>query len=195
MKTNLIRENGQVRVQTTYNSEFVKRARDLGGKWDANSKSWIFSESVVDYVKNLLQEIYGVTGENDYETCTLVVKNKNKGGDDSIELFGRTILRGFGRKSEVQLGEDIIWISGVKKTTGSEKNWGVILVNGTFEIQNFPLERTKFNDVQKAIQEGWCEIKVTETITETKRSREEIESEIADLKEKLAKLEEELNNL
>jgi len=45
MKTvNLIRENGQVRVQTTYNSEFVKRAKDLGGKWDANSKSWILAK-------------------------------------------------------------------------------------------------------------------------------------------------------
>ena len=161
MKTvNLIRENGQVKVQTPYNSEFEKRAN-----------------------------------ENDYETCTLVVKNTNKGGDDSIELFGRTILRAFGRKSEVQLGEDIIWISGVKKTTGSEKNWGVIIVNGTFEIQNFPLERTKFNDVQKAIQEGWCEIKVTETITETKRSREEILAEISALEEKLANLKAELNNL
>ena len=44
--------------------------------------------------------------------------------------------------------------------------------------------------IQKAIEEGWCEIK----ITKKKRSREEIESEIATLKSKLSELEEELNN-
>ena len=193
MKTvDLIRENGQVRVQTTYNSEFVKRAKDLGGKWDANSKSWIFSESVVDYVKNLLQEIYGVTGENDYETCSLIVKNyTGYGYKKCVELFGRSIACAFGRDSGAKLGDGIIWIYGIKKSGGSVKNWYTEVREAAFEIQNFPIERTKFADVQKAIEEGWCEIKVTET----KRSREEIESEIAALKEKLAKLEAELNNL
>lgn len=193
MKTvNLIRENGQVRVQTTYNSEFVKRAKDLGGKWDANSKSWIFSESVVDYVKNLLQEIYGVTGENDYETCSLIVKNYTGcEAKKGVELFGRSIACAFGRDSGAKLGDGIIWIYGIKKSSGSVKNWYTEVREATFEIQNFPVARTTFDDVQQAIAEGWVEIKVTET----KRSREEIESEIAALKEKLAKLEAELNNL
>ncbi len=192
MKTvKLVNENGKVKVQSPFNSEFVKRAKDLGGKWDNNSKSWIFNENVIECVKNLLLEIYGVNGETHYETCSLVVKNLNKGGDNSIELFGRTILRGFGRNSKIQLGDGIVWINGEKKTTGSMKNWGVLVENGTFEIQNFPIERTKFNDVQKAIQEEWVEIKVTEN----KRSKEEIEKEIADLEEKLANLKVELNNL
>lgn len=193
MKTvNLIRENGQVRVQTTYNSEFVKRAKDLGGKWDANSKSWIFSESVVDYVKNLLQEIYGVTGENDYETCSLIVKNYTGYEEKKcVELFGRSIACAFGRDSGAKLGDGIIWISGIKKSGGSVKNWYTEVREATFEIQNFPIERTKFADVQKAIEEGWCEIKVTET----KRSKAEILAEISTLEEKLANLKAELNNL
>ena len=189
---NLTVNNGQVRVQTTYNSEFVKRAKDLGGKWDANSKSWIFNESVLDYVKEILIQIYGVTGETTYQTCTLVVKNYSaEVVRGAVELFGRSIARASGRDTGVSLVDGIVWINGKKESGGSTKYWKTIVENATFEIQNFPFERTKFADVQKAIEEGWCEIKVTET----KRSKAEILAEISTLKEKLAKLEDELNNL
>ena len=184
--------NGKISVQTTYNAEFVTKAKNLGGKWDNNSKSWIFSESVLDYVKEILIQIYGVTGETTYQTCTLVVKNYSaEVVTGAVELFGRTIARASGRDTGVSLGESIVWINGKKESGGSTKYWKTIVENATFEIQNFPFERTKFEDVKKAIAEGWCEIKVTES----KRSKEEIKSEIAELKEKLAKLEEELNNL
>ena len=184
--------NGKISVQTPYNAEFVTKAKNLGGKWDSLSKSWIFSESVLDYVKEILIQIYGVTGETTYQTCTLVVKNYSaEVVTGAVELFGRTIARASGRDTGVSLGESIVWINGKKESGGSTKYWKTIVENATFEIQNFPFERTKFEDVKKAIAEGWCEIKVTES----KRSKEEIKSEIAELKEKLAKLEEELNNL
>jgi hypothetical protein len=193
MKTvNLTVNNGQVKVQTPYNAEFVTKAKNLGGKWDTLSKSWIFNESVLDYVKEILLQIYGVTGETTYQTCTLIVKNYSAEiMNNAVELFGRTIARASGRDTGVSLGDGLVWINGKKESGGSTKYWKTIVENATFEIQNFPFERTKFEDVQKAIAEGWCEIKVTES----KRSKEEIKSEIAELKEKLAKLEEELNNL
>jgi len=193
MKTvNLTVANGQVKVQTPYNAEFVTKAKNLGGKWDSLSKSWIFSESVLDYVKEILIQIYGVTGETTYQTCTLVVKNYSaEVVTGAVELFGRTIAKASGRDTGARLGDDIIWLSGNYTSGGSTKYWKTIVENGNFEIQNFPVARTEFEDVQKAIAEGWVEIKSTET----KRTREEIESEIAILKEKLAKLEDELNNL
>lgn len=193
MKTvNLIRENGQVRVQTTYNSEFVTKAKNLGGKWDNNSKSWIFNESVLDYVKEILTQIYGVTGETPYATCTLVVKNYSaEVVTGAIELFGRTIARASGRDSGVSLGDGIVWINGKKESGGSTKYWKTIVENGFFEIQDFPVERTKFEDVQQAIAEGWVEIKGGTQ----KRSKAEILAEISTLEEKLANLKAELNNL
>ena len=111
--------------------------------------------------------------------------------NNAVVLFGRTIAKASGRDTGARLGDDIIWLSGNYTSGGSTKYWKTIVENGNFEIQNFPVARTTFDDVQQAIAEGWVEIKVTET----KRSKEEIESEIAILKEKLAKLEEELNNL
>ncbi len=193
MKTvNLTVNNGQVKVQTPYNAEFVTKAKNLGGKWDSLSKSWIFNENVLNYVKEILIQIYGVTGETTYQTCTLVVKNYSaEVVTGAVDLFGRTIARASGRDTGVSLGEGIVWINGKKQSGGSTKYWKTIVENALFEIQDFPVERTKFEDVQKAITEGWVEIKVTES----KKTREEIESEIAELKEKLAKLEDELNNL
>jgi len=100
-----------------------------------------------------------------------------------VELFGRTIACAFGRDSGAKLGDGIIWIYGIKKSGGSVKNWYTEVREATFEIQNFPIERTKFADVQKAIEEGWCEIKVTET----KRSKAEIFSRNFYFRRKISK--------
>ena len=194
MKTvNLTVNNGQVKVQTPYNAEFVTKAKNLGGKWDTLSKTWIFNENVLDYVKEILIQIYGVTGETTYQTCTLIVKNYSAEiMNNAVELFGRTIARASGRDTGVSLGESIVWINGKKESGGSTKYWKTIVENATFEIQDFPVERTKFQDVQKAIAEGWVEIKGAAA---QKRSREEILAEINALEEKLTNLKEELNNL
>jgi hypothetical protein len=185
------KQDGKIIVTTYYNRKFASKARNLRGQWDSVKKAWVFDESVEEYVKQALIDIFGVTGEIQYETCSLLIKDftawETRG---EVELFGRTVARAFGRDSGAKLGDDIIWVSGSYHSGGSVKNWTTEVENGTFEIQNFPLERTKFDDVRKAVEEGWCEIKVNKK----KRSREEIESEIAALKSKLSELEEELKN-
>lgn len=194
MKTqvSLRKENNEIVVVVPFNQEFIKSAKNLQGKWNHEKGAWIFDDSLEEYVKYLLVRIYGVTGETTYKTCTLIVKNYSAEiMNNAVVLFGRTIAKASGRDTGARLGDDIIWLSGNYTSGGSAKYWKTIVENGNFEIQNFPVARTEFKDVQQAIKEGWVEIKVTET----KRSKEEIEKEIADLKEKLAKLEEELNNL
>jgi len=185
------KQDGKIIVTTYYNRKFSSKARNLRGQWDSVKKAWVFDGSVEEYVKQALIDIFGVTGEIQYETCSLLIKDftawETRG---EVELFGRTVARAFGRDSGAKLGDDIIWVSGSYHSGGSVKNWTTEVENGTFEIQNFPLERTKFDDVRKAVEDGWCEIKVNKK----KRSREEIESEIAALKSKLSELEEELKN-
>ena len=192
MKTiNLKKENGMLVVSTPYNSEFVNRAKNLGGRWDAKNSTWVFDESVEDYVKQTLLDIFGVTGEASYETCSLIVKNfTKKAPQRGVDLFSRTIAIAFGRDTGAKLGDGIVWIDGKKVSDGSYKNWNTYIENATFEIQDFPIERTKFEDVQKAVSEGWCEIK----IVKKQRTREEIEAEIANLKNRISELEHELSN-
>ena len=185
------KQDGKIIVTTYYNRRFASKARNLQGKWDSSKKAWIFDESVEEYVKQALLDVFGVTGETPYETCSLLIKDftawESRG---EVELFGRTVARAFGRDTGAKLGDDIIWISGSYGSGGSAKNWTTEIKDGIFEIQDFPLERTKFDDVQKAIEDGWCEIKMNRK----KRSRKEIESEITALKSRLSELEKELNN-
>lgn len=186
------KENEKLVVTTPYNSEFVKKAKDLGGKWDAKNSTWVFKSSIEEYVDGLLIDIFGVTGESEYETCSLIVKNFNmEQFNADIELFGRTIARAFGRDTGAKLGEGIVWISGIKDSGGSTKNWKTVIKNGNFEIQDFPVERTKFEDVQKAISEGWVEIKMAKKA----RTAEEIKAEIALYEAKIAELKKELETI
>ena len=69
------KQNGMLVVTTPYNSEFVKKAKDLGGKWDPKDSTWVFESSIEEYVYGLLIDIFAVTGESEYETCSLIVKN------------------------------------------------------------------------------------------------------------------------
>lgn len=185
------KENFKIKVQTPYNAEFVKKARNIRGSWDKETSEWVFDDSVEDYVKDALMECYGTTGEGIVEICSILIKDKYICGDKGpAELFGRTIARAFGRDSGAKLGDDIIWISGDYNSSGSMKNWST-RVDGTFEIQNFPLPRTEFEDVQKAIQEGWCEIKMPKR----KRTQEQIQEDIDKYENILKELREELNSL
>ena len=183
-------ENGVISVITPYDAEFVNKARNLRGKW--KDGAWHFDDSIEDYVKQALKDCYGTTGEDPVDTCSLVIKNFDDSTDcGPVTLFGRTIAKAWGRDSGAKLGDNIIWISGKYFSGGSVKNWRTGVVNAYFEIQNFPVPRTKFEDVQKAIEGGWCEIKMPKR----KRTPEQIQADIEKYEAILAELRNELNNL
>lgn len=148
----------KIKVTTPYNKDFVEKARNFRGKW--HKEAWWFDDSILEYVRDAMMEVYGTTGEQPVEYCSLLIKDySDEAQRGPVELFGRVIARAFGRDSGAKLGEDIVFISGDYRSGGSVKNWYTELRDATFEIQNFPLPRTEKEDVQKAIKDGWCEIK------------------------------------
>lgn len=182
--------NGVIIVKTPYNKNFVDKARNLRGSW--KKEAWVFDDSIEDYVKDALIECYGTTGEEVVEYCSLVITNySGYERGRPLELFGRTIARAYGRDSGAKLGDNIIWISGKYRSSGSVKNWSTDVENATFEIQHFPLPRTKFEDVQDAISEGWCSVKMPKK----KRKPEDIQADIDKYKAILEELKNELNNV
>lgn len=151
-------EGGKVYTTSPYNSEFVTKARNLRGEWQ--SGRWAFSTSVLEHVRNVMLECYGVTGENPYETVTLLVKEWNDcmyiGG---LELFGRPIAKAYGRDSGAKLQDGIVLLEGRLTSGGSVKNWQTAAKDATFEIHNFPKVALSRADVQTALSEGWVEVK------------------------------------
>lgn len=183
-------KEGIISVVTPYDPKFVAKARNLRGKW--KDGAWHFDDSIEDYVKNALMDCYGTTGEGPVELCSLVISNWSDYGDcKPVELFGRTIAKAWGRDSNAKLGDNIIWIDGQYTSGGSVKNWRTRVEDATFEIQNFPLARTEFRDVQTAISEGWCEIKTLNK----KRTAEQIQAEIDKYETLLSELKNKLNIL
>ncbi|MGB3452975.1 MAG: hypothetical protein WBA59_04015 [Moheibacter sp.] len=158
------KENFKIRVKTPYDKAFVERARNLRGTWSKSTSEWVFDDSIEEYLKEALIEVYGTTGEGRVEMVNLLIKDfSDYSKHQPVILFGRTIARAFGRDSGAKLGDGIVWIDGNYKSGGSVKNWATEIQNATFEIQNFPAPRLEKKDVQKAIAEGWCIVKENQT--------------------------------
>ena len=183
-------KDGSIYVVSPYNHRFVSTARNLRGQWKNNA--WVFDDSLVDYVREALIESFGTTGEDPYKEVILKIINFSSSSDKKpVELFGRTIVRAFGRDSGVKLGDDIIWISGEKDSGGSVKNWESYVSNATFEIHRFPEPSIQLEEVQAAIREGWCEVRYP---TPKKSDREKLEQEIKELEARLVELRKQLES-
>lgn len=151
-------KNGKVKTTSPYNEDFVKKARGLRGTW--LSGQWVFDASVEEHVIKAMLDCYSVTGFNPYQVCTLTVKDLNtnewQGG---VELFGRPIAKAWGRDSGAKAQEDIFLLEGKFTSGGSMKNWRTYVEHATFEMHNFPVAALEREDVQKAIADGWVEVK------------------------------------
>ena len=120
----IVVENGNARVYTPYNKEFAKAIKNIGqAKWQEGA--WVVPAHMVDAVREIMLDIYG---ESDISTTEKVdVKvTFNESFDayqSAVTMFGKTIARAYGRDKRVDVGEDVAFIKGAPKATGSVKNW------------------------------------------------------------------------
>ncbi|KAA6329769.1 hypothetical protein EZS27_021455 [termite gut metagenome] len=148
----------EVKVTSPFNGNFVKKAKNYQGKW--KSEAWWFSVNQIEYVRKAMIEIYGLTGEESYETCTLIVEGFSASEMLSpVSLFNRTIAAAHGRDDGAKLGEGIILLEGEVTSGGSVKNWKTCVENATFEILDFPIPALELPEVKEAIAKGWCKVK------------------------------------
>lgn len=109
-----------------YNQNLVDECRNLGGRWDAEEKAWIFSDIVEDKV-NELDELFNsekvvveITANDDcWQPCR------------AVTFLGYTIAKAFGRDSGAKLGEEVSLISGKISSGGSMKNWQTKIEEGS----------------------------------------------------------------
>jgi hypothetical protein len=149
----LVISSDKVMTISPYSQEFVTRARNLRGKWDMGK--WVFSISVLDHVKALMLNVYGVTGEDPYEVCVVTVKGFTGYGQASgVELYGWPIAKAFGRDSGAKAGEGIVLRQGKFHSAGSVKDWKTVVENATFEIHDFPLAAVATNIPAEDIESG-----------------------------------------
>ncbi len=59
-KISLRKVKNEIEVVVPFNEQFIKSAKNLEGKWNAEKGAWIFDKNLEEYVKYLLVRIYGV---------------------------------------------------------------------------------------------------------------------------------------
>lgn len=121
-----------ISVESPYNADFVKAARDMGGRWDGSSSSWLFDRRDEADVKALCMKIYGTDGDmSDVVTIKVTFPEGYEEYTEPIALSGRLIARAFGRDSGARLGEGVRLVSGGFNSGGSVKNWKTVANEGT----------------------------------------------------------------
>lgn len=126
-------------VTSPYNAQFVKRARELAGKWNSGNKAWIFPEEMEDQVRALLMDVYGQDDRapDAMEQLRLRVKltdyprDMETGHHLEVVVAGRQVARAFSRDSGARLGQDVVVVSGGFTSGGSRNNPTIVIKDNT----------------------------------------------------------------
>lgn len=114
-----------------YNENLVNSCKNLGGKWDDSTKTWVFSSVISDEIEKL-DETYNT----DIQYITIVAKEDCYVSKGYLTFAGYTIAKGHSRDSGATLADDIIMTTGNVYTCGSHKNWATQAAQGsTFKIK------------------------------------------------------------
>ena len=128
----ITRSGSDISVASPFHPAFVRRAKELGGKWDAAAKVWTFDARDEDDVRALCCEVYGTDGSPVKLVDVRITYRHAASGDRSaIYSCGREIARAWGRDSGAKLGEGVKLVEGRVRSGGSAKNWETVIDAGS----------------------------------------------------------------
>jgi hypothetical protein len=140
------------KINLVANAKFKK----LGGTWDPESKSWIFSRLVESEVEEL-DDLY-----NSEEIAIEAICHTKKWDSEDYKkgvllFFGYPIARAFSRDSGATVESSISIIEGGIYSGGSTKNWGCYMAEGTVFRTTIPL---KLFEEKKELYLKWFDFKI-----------------------------------
>ncbi|OCG45730.1 hypothetical protein A9G34_01110 [Gilliamella sp. Choc4-2] len=154
-----------IHVKTQYNPEFTEAAKQIGGVFDFDEKSWIFDSKITDIVTTELLRIFGTDGYN--QSCVdveVTVKKTMKSELGPIYLAGRIIAQAKARDGGARNGEKITFTKKSANSGGSTKYWTTEIEEGAvFRILDLYNGAVKFLDECDAI-----EYKIIRNVTDDK---------------------------
>lgn len=127
--------SGIVTLTHRYNSVLVEKCRNLGGRFDSETKTWVFSEIVEDKVEEL-DFLYN----SEPIPVEITAKKDVSRWHGPVDFLGYTIATAWGRDSGAKLGDDISLVSGLVSSGGSVKNWGTYVWKDSVIRLTIPLE-------------------------------------------------------
>ena len=185
------RTETEISIESPYSPVLPARAKSLSGRWNSNSRMWVFPIGAEPQVKELYMDVYGEWDDISIETVNLICEVKNGHSSavrECIEIHGKIIACASGRDSGAKTSNGIIIISGGFTSGGSVKNWHTICKENTkFKILNIP--KTKAEQIID--DPDWIDVVKIEPIEDNGIKKANLISE----KEKLEKRLDEINSL
>lgn len=137
--------NGKTSVQSPYDSEFVAKAKTIGGKWDGTNKAWTFDARDEDRVRTLCREIYGTDG-NPVEMGDLVTvrvrlaDHEGDKWDNAAKFAGQRIAHRPSRDEPVRFAANVVLVEGTLPSSGGSMRYPQINAGDdvVVEIRDIP---------------------------------------------------------
>jgi hypothetical protein len=124
---------GTLRVESPYNQEFVKFARQTSGRW--RSLAWLFDVREEDRVREACMAIYGCDGiKSDLVSLRCEWRRDQFARTSPVTLEGRPLFTARGRDSGARVEAGVVLLEGVATSDGSIKNWCTVVREGTVAI-------------------------------------------------------------
>lgn len=133
-----------------FNQDLVDDCRNMGGKWDPGSQTWVFSDLVADRVEEL-DAIYN----SDLVPVEITAIDEISEWHAPVRFMGYAIAKAWGRDSGAKLGDDVSQMNGSIDSGGSVKNWHTRVSKGSVFRLYVPkgvLELYKYRDPEWEIK-------------------------------------------
>ncbi|MGN8763928.1 hypothetical protein [Hornefia butyriciproducens] len=134
----IIRENNKIKVKSPYNTDFVRKAHELNGKW--NNPYWVFREETAESLNSALVEIYGEGFEEVPRVAVEIDLDAFEGTEgNELRIGGVSIAYRPSRDSQVRLAGDTFVKSGGFLSSGGSRNYPEVTWKpGTILVSSVP---------------------------------------------------------
>lgn len=144
-----ITETGtKIDVTAPYHPEANADYRDLGGRFQRDTKTWRFDARDLDRVRDVLVKHFGRDDREPASTVTARITLPWKVSEPELRMFGRVIASRRGRDAAVRLGEDVVLISGKFSHRGGSMKYPEIgeADDVVLEVRDIPAGHADLDD-------------------------------------------------
>lgn len=130
-----IDQNEVIVLKSSKNNHLITRCKELGGKWDAEDKVWVFSNVVKSEVEEL-DFLYN----SELVSIKLTALREISEHTNAVTFLGYDVAYATGRDSGGKTCEGVALIAGSINSSGSSKNWYTDVTEGTVLKLKVPVE-------------------------------------------------------
>ncbi len=143
-----------IQVNTQYNPNFIYEAKQIGGRFNGDTKCWEFDIRNQELVKKILLSIFGTDGRNNNLVDVVIKVNKKLTSErEPIYLAGRMIAQARGRDTGATIADGVAFINKKPQSGGSRQYWTTeITQDSIFKIFDLPEGALKLLDEYESIE-------------------------------------------